>query len=361
MLAVALLATASCTQQFAARGGQQQAQVERENRDLRAMLAHTRRELREVRAQHERLQATIDRLEYERRIQGDVATETEGPTVSLAQPPLPEYGMDLEATQSAIGSQAPRPDPGLETLLDSPAQAPKEKSVHRPYVAEGQYRGRGRSLSEEAIVGDAGSVPDAPASRPAPGYGDTFTVGQAPPSVPGGDAAASLPGIESIEPSLRRSDPELLSPSAPGASMPVEAAPRVPTALQRTSYGDGAEAFGTGDYPAAVMAFRDFIHNNPDSAYADDAQYWIGESYLREGSHSKAIIEFNQVVVHYRSGDRAAKALLKQAEVFSTLGDDVDARLSLQKVVNHFAGSPEAAVATRMLAEGAGDQSAARR
>ena len=53
-----LVALTGCSQQFAA-GGLQQAQLERENRDLRAMLAHTRRELRQVRAEQEELQDDI--------------------------------------------------------------------------------------------------------------------------------------------------------------------------------------------------------------------------------------------------------------------------------------------------------------
>jgi TolA-binding protein len=42
---------------------------------------------------------------------------------------------------------------------------------------------------------------------------------------------------------------------------------------------------------------------------------------------------------------------LKLADVFSRIGDQVDARLSLQKLVNRYPGSAEAAEAYRLLQE----------
>ena len=55
--------------------------------------------------------------------------------------------------------------------------------------------------------------------------------------------------------------------------------------------------------------------------------------------------------INYGSGDRAPAALLRQAEAFRIVGDKVDARLSLQKVINRYPGTGEAAKASRMLSE----------
>jgi len=41
--------------------------------------------------------------------------------------------------------------------------------------------------------------------------------------------------------------------------------------------------------------------------------------------------------------------LLKLAKIFSKIGDQVDARLSLQKLVNRYPGTPEATEATSLL------------
>ena len=135
----------------------------------------------------------------------------------------------------------------------------------------------------------------------------------------------------------------------PGESGLEKDVPHVPVSLRGSGFDDGVRAFVDRNYDDAIQYFRDFIHRSSSSAYADDAQYWIGESYLRKGLYSNAIKEFNQVVLRYGSGDRSAAALLKLAKVFTKIGDGVDARLSLQKLVNRYPGSQEAARANALL------------
>jgi tol-pal system protein YbgF len=140
--------------------------------------------------------------------------------------------------------------------------------------------------------------------------------------------------------------------TAPAAAIGIDTPPPVvPQNLSGTLYEKATQAFNQGEYEEAIQQFRDYIHDQPQSPYADDAQFWIGESNLRKGQYSNAIKEFNQVVLRYASGDRSAASLLKLAEVFSKIGDQVDARLSLQKLVNRYPGSAEAAEAYRLLQE----------
>jgi tol-pal system protein YbgF len=138
------------------------------------------------------------------------------------------------------------------------------------------------------------------------------------------------------------------SGTVPG-SIRADEVPTVPSELRGSGYDDGVRAFIEQQYDDSIQYFRNFIHGNSTSAQADDAQYWIGEAYLRKAMYSNAIKEFNQVVLRYGSGDRAAPALLKLAQVFSKIGDQVDARLSLQKLVNRYPATPEASEAHRML------------
>jgi tol-pal system protein YbgF len=172
------------------------------------------------------------------------------------------------------------------------------------------------------------------------------------------DAATSPPAIAvpppPPQPGVAETDPMIAavtgsgSGTAPG-SIRTDEVPTVPTELRGSGYDDAVRAFVEQQYEDSIQYFRNFIHGNSTSAYADDAQYWIGEAYLRKGMYSNAIKEFNQVVLRYGSGDRAAPALLKLAQVFSKIGDQVDARLSLQKLVNRYPGTPEASEAHRML------------
>jgi tol-pal system protein YbgF len=139
-------------------------------------------------------------------------------------------------------------------------------------------------------------------------------------------------------------------PPAPSPTSEPEKA-TVPPDLVGSTYDSAIRQLQSGDQDEAIQSFRNFLHENAASPYADDAQFWIGEAYFRKGQYHRAIIEFNQVSINYGSGDRAPSALLRQAEAFRIVGDRVDARLSLQKVINRYPGTGEAAKASKMLTE----------
>lgn len=146
------------------------------------------------------------------------------------------------------------------------------------------------------------------------------------------------------------------SPAPAAAPPPPPAATggdtgEIPADLAGTNYDSGMRALSAGDHDEAIQHFRDFLHDNPQSPYADDAQYWIGEGYYRKGQYHRAIIELNQVSITYGSGNRAPAALVRQAEAFRIVGDRVDAKLSLQKVINRYPGTTEAVKASKMLSE----------
>jgi len=154
---------------------------------------------------------------------------------------------------------------------------------------------------------------------------------------PDGAAVASVP------------PPAPAAPTPNPASEPAKGG--VPPELVGSTYDNAVRQLSGGDQDEAIQSFRNFLHENGASPYADDAQFWIGESYFRKGQYHRAIIEFNQVSINYGSGDRAPAALLRQAEAFRIVGDRVDARLSLQKIINRYPGTAEAAKASKMLTE----------
>jgi tol-pal system protein YbgF len=269
------------------------------NDELRRMLIETRTDLEEVKRDQEQLRATLEFLQYSR---GTGAAAHTAP----AQPdrwPADPWGGSTDPFTTARPQSLGELEPGTP-VPSRPAPPPP-------------------------MPGSPGMAPGAP------------SMGGAPPPAPG-----TAPTMPSQSASARA--------SAPGASASVSAQtapPVVPQALAGSRYDDGARAFGDGQYDQAIQHFRDYIHDEPQSPYADDAQFWIGESNLRKGQYSNAIKEFNQVVLRYAAGDRSAASLLKLADVFSRIGDQVDARLSLQKLVNRYPGSAEAAEAYRLLQE----------
>lgn len=103
------------------------------------------------------------------------------------------------------------------------------------------------------------------------------------------------------------------------------------------------------DYRAAIARFKEFLKKYPQSEYADNAQYWIGESYYALREFDQAILEFDAVRRKYPKGDKLPAALLKQGFAFAELGDKVDARLILQELIDRYPQSEEAGKAKQKL------------
>jgi len=117
----------------------------------------------------------------------------------------------------------------------------------------------------------------------------------------------------------------------------------------RVEYEEALKLLERKDYRTAIARFRDFLKKYPNSEYADNAQYWIGESYYAMREFDQAILEFDAVRQKYPKGDKVPAALLKLAFAFAELGDKVDARLILQELINRYPQSPEAAKAKEKL------------
>jgi len=281
---------------------QSKAKLEAENTELRSLLLETRRDLEDVRRDQDRLRDSVEYLQY-----------SQGGTTPAG------------GKQGNVG--------GSEWPAD-------------PWASSGDGYGATGSASDYDSMASAGGADarggSAQGSSQSPLiYNDPANPGRVPqPTEPAAGESRIVMGV--------RDRGSWTEPGEIGVKTP---APSVPSKLRGTGYDDGVRAFTDGHYEDAIQYFRDFLHSNPQSAYADDAQYWIGECYLRKELYSNAIKEFNQVVLRHGSGDRSAGALLKLAEVFSKIGDQVDARLSLQKLVNRYPGSSEAAEAYRLLKE----------
>jgi tol-pal system protein YbgF len=114
-------------------------------------------------------------------------------------------------------------------------------------------------------------------------------------------------------------------------------------------YRKGVALVQQREYDRAIQQFREFLRTSPDSPYAGNAHYWIGESYYTLGDYSQAILQYNEVRQHYPKSDRAAPSLLKIGLAFLEMGNKSEARLAFQKVVNDYPGSLEAGQAREKL------------
>jgi tol-pal system protein YbgF len=123
----------------------------------------------------------------------------------------------------------------------------------------------------------------------------------------------------------------------------------------KRDYDEAWKSLDRKDYRTAILRFRDFLKKHPKSNLADNAQYWIGECYYALKEFDQAIIAFDEVERRYPNGDKVPAALLKQGFAFAELANKgdarfkVDARLILQKLIEKYPKSEEAAKARQKL------------
>ncbi len=117
----------------------------------------------------------------------------------------------------------------------------------------------------------------------------------------------------------------------------------------RVDYEQARKTLDNKDYRNAIIRFKEFIVKHPKSDYADNAQYWIGESHYALKQFDQAILEFDAVRRKYSSGDKVPAALLKQGFAFAELGDKGDARLILQELIALYPQSQEAVLAQQKV------------
>lgn len=127
---------------------------------------------------------------------------------------------------------------------------------------------------------------------------------------------------------------------------------KVPEAVGfEDAYKDAYETLQKGDYKAAREKFQKYLETHPGSKYAENALYWIGDSYYSEKNYEKAIVVYDDVVKKYPDGAKAPAAILKQGMAFSALGDRKSANAIFKKLVERYPKSEQADTAKKKLKE----------
>ena len=118
---------------------------------------------------------------------------------------------------------------------------------------------------------------------------------------------------------------------------------------EAATYSRAKEAFDAGRLEASREAFKAFLGKFPNSDNADNALFWIGETYFQEKWYEKAILQYQDVIDKYPEANKVPAAYLKQGLSFSMLGDNSNARIVWNQLIKKFPGSPEAVLAKKHI------------
>lgn len=154
--------------------------------------------------------------------------------------------------------------------------------------------------------------------------------------------AAPLPASGGAEPVPAPAVPG----TAAGSSVTVDAAPSEdPIEVYQSAYRD----YQRGNYDLARQGFSDFAKANPESDLADNAVYWIGETWFAQKKQRDAIAMFDRVINEYPTSDKVPAALLKKGLAYIEMGEKAQGVVQLQYVVHEHPTSREATLARQRL------------
>ena len=137
----------------------------------------------------------------------------------------------------------------------------------------------------------------------------------------------------------------------PSSTVAPVATPPPPTKgpSEEELYQAAKMAFDREDFDVARKKFQEILDKYPSSQNADNAQFWIGESYYREKWYEKAILEYQKVIESYPKGNKVPASLLKQGFAFYNLGDKANSRLIMEELIRKYPNSNEAKIAAEKL------------
>ncbi len=163
---------------------------------------------------------------------------------------------------------------------------------------------------------------------------------QAPPAVTAESDSKSMQQAPDKRPSEPKPQP-----------VPAQPAPPPPTISPQEAYSMAYNDYLKGNYDLAIESFKLYRAQFPGSPLADNALYWIGECRYSQRKFEEAVDAFDELILTYPQGDKAAAAHLKKGLAFVELGKKPEALAALKILVAKYPLEEESKIAQEKIKE----------
>jgi len=140
-------------------------------------------------------------------------------------------------------------------------------------------------------------------------------------------AAGSVPASPAIGPGGSGAPPP--SPPPPAASAPPA----------RELYSQAYADYARGNFDLAIQEYQEYLRNYPNTEFADNAQYWIGECLYSKQKYPEAIEAWSDLFREYPSSDKLPDARFKKGMALERLGRRREALAEYRQVVDRYPNS----------------------
>lgn len=123
--------------------------------------------------------------------------------------------------------------------------------------------------------------------------------------------------------------------------------------LQNTKIRDiylaGYQAFKKGKTADAREKFTSLLKDYSENEYSDNALFWIGETYYKDGNFEEAILAYEELFKEHPKSDKIPGAMLKQGLAFYSLKDQKTGKIILGKLIEKYPDSEQAKLAEKKM------------
>lgn len=161
----------------------------------------------------------------------------------------------------------------------------------------------------------------------------------------GGMAVAAAAPVPSAAPVAEVGE----TPAAPAQAAPQPVQRALVGAKLAEDYRQAIMLFGRGKYADARRAFQAVFDSESAGDLADNALFWIGETYFATADYTNAVRHYMRVVNEYADQNKAPDAMFKIALAQERTGDLALARRTLEQVIERYPYSSTASSAKAEL------------
>jgi tol-pal system protein YbgF len=106
-----------------------------------------------------------------------------------------------------------------------------------------------------------------------------------------------------------------------------------------------------GNFQLAIEGFAIYREHFAESPLADNALYWIGESFFSQNKFEEAIQEFNDFILIYPNSDKIAATYLKKGISLMNLKKKDEAISVFRLLISKFPLEEETKIAQQKIKE----------
>ncbi|MGB5327472.1 MAG: tol-pal system protein YbgF, partial [Gammaproteobacteria bacterium] len=177
--------------------------------------------------------------------------------------------------------------------------------------------------------------------------GATASSGQT--SVPQGSGAASAGTTTSGAQQTPSVEPSSSQATTTTQTTTPPVTPSVTQSEEKAAYQAAFDTLKEGRYKKAKTELKSFLDKFPNSSYAGNAQYWLGEAHYVTRNFEQGIIEFKKVINSYPGSSKMPDAMLKLGYTYYELKQFDQAKVILQELRDRFPQATAARLATKRL------------